>query len=104
MFLLAPPAAALVGPNGVPVATWPPRGPALGGDGLASPRSAASAAVCLTSVSALVQTGPRVYARMAEDGLFPLPGAFAVRPDGSAPPPAVLFQALLAAAACSRAR
>src|SRR5690606_9718750 len=30
-------------------------------------------AALLTSVSALTMSGPRVYAKMAQDGLFPLP-------------------------------
>lgn len=43
----------------------------------------------LTSVSAMVIAGPRVYARMADDGLFP-------RILGGAPTVAILVQALLA--------
>ena len=49
----------------------------------------------LTSVSALVQAGPRVYARMAADGLFPFPRLFG-RED--VPPAAVWLQVALAVA------
>ena len=95
-FLLAPPASAAAGaPDVAAVAAWH-----LGGGLL---EAAVRGLICLglvTSVSALVQTGPRVYAAMAADGLFPRPRAFAVRPDGAAPPAAVLVQAVLAAAAC----
>ena len=45
-----------------------------------------------TSISAMVMAGPRVYARMAEDGLFPR--IFAVR--GDVPAAAVVLQLTLA--------
>ena len=95
-FVLAPPAAAASGAGDVAAVA----ARAIGGGRL---EAAVRAVICLgllTSVSALVQTGPRVYAAMAADGLFPAPGAFRTRPDGSAPPAAVLAQAALAAAAC----
>lgn len=50
-----------------------------------------------TSVSALVMTGPRVYARMAEDGFFPSLFRFVDRP----PVFAIWFQAILAIIAIS---
>ncbi len=53
-----------------------------------------------TSLSALVQTGPRVYAAMAADGLFPLPELFRLKRDGSAPAAAVVLQAVLIAWLC----
>lgn len=46
----------------------------------------------VTSVSALTMSGPRVYAKMAADGLFPLP----VPAAGKAPWAAMLLQAVLA--------
>lgn len=49
----------------------------------------------LTSVSALVMTGPRVYAKMADDGFFPSWFSFSDRP----PVKAIWFQAALAIAA-----
>jgi APA family basic amino acid/polyamine antiporter len=55
----------------------------------------------LTSLSALVQTGPRVYAAMAADGLFPLPRTFRPAADGAAPAAAVILQAGLAAGLCA---
>ncbi|MCP5071272.1 MAG: amino acid permease, partial [bacterium] len=48
----------------------------------------------LTSISAMMMAGPRVYARMAEDGLFP--GLFAFR--GDTPMLAVALQSVLAIA------
>jgi APA family basic amino acid/polyamine antiporter len=50
-----------------------------------------------TSVSALVMTGPRVYAKMADDGLFPSWFRFVDRP----PVEAIWFQAALAVVAIS---
>lgn len=50
-----------------------------------------------TSVSALVMTGPRVYAKMADDGFFPSWFSFEDKP----PVSAIWFQALLAAVAIS---
>jgi len=50
-----------------------------------------------TSVSALVMTGPRVYAKMAEDGFFPTWFCFEDRP----PTGAIWFQAALAIVAIS---
>ncbi|NNJ27431.1 APC family permease [Alienimonas chondri] len=72
----------------------------LGGGSL---EFAVRAVICLgllTSLSALIQTGPRVYATMAADGLFPLPKLFQLRPDGAAPASAVLLQAALIAGLC----
>ena len=45
-----------------------------------------------TSVSALVMTGPRVYAKMADDGFFPSRFCF----EGAPPVRAIWFQAILA--------
>jgi APA family basic amino acid/polyamine antiporter len=45
-----------------------------------------------TSVSALVMTGPRVYAKMADDGFLPQRFCF----EGAPPVRAIWFQALLA--------
>ena len=67
----------------------------LGGVGLETAVRAVIALALLTSVSALVQTGPRVYARMAADGLFPAAGLFG-RED--VPPAAVWLQVTLAVA------
>lgn len=50
-----------------------------------------------TSVSALVMTGPRVYAKMADDGFFPAWFRFEDRP----PVHAIWFQAVLATIAIS---
>src|SRR5690606_16667445 len=49
-------------------------------------------AAMLTSVSALTMSGPRVYAKMAKDGLFPLPAWM----EGETPWGAILLQAVLA--------
>ena len=67
---------------------------ALGGEWLARATSAVVALALLTSISAMMMAGPRVYARMADDGLFPGLG----RPRGNAPVVAVAVQSLLAIA------
>ncbi|MFH5802839.1 APC family permease [Alienimonas sp. DA493] len=72
----------------------------LGGNRLELAVRAVISVGLLTSLSALVQTGPRVYAKMAADGLFPLPSLFRLREDGSAPPSAVVLQAVLIAGLC----
>ena len=95
-FLFAPPASEIAGAGDAAAVA----ARSIGGDRLEAAVRGLICAGLLTSVSALVQTGPRVYAAMAADGLFPLPRTFAVRPGGSAPPAAVLAQAILAAAAC----
>ncbi len=51
----------------------------------------------MTSVSAMVMTGPRVYAKMADDGFLPRVFCFAGRP----PVPAIMLQAVLAIIAIS---
>jgi APA family basic amino acid/polyamine antiporter len=50
---------------------------ALGGTTLRRMVSVLVALALLTSISSMVMAGPRVYARMAEDGLFPRRFAFA---------------------------
>lgn len=66
---------------------------ALGGEPLAVIVRVIIALALLTSVSAMVMAGPRVYARMAEDGMFP--ALFRMRSD--APGTAVILQVILAA-------
>lgn len=50
----------------------------------------------VTSVSAMVMTGPRVYAQMAEDGLFPRSFGFAANAESETPRLAIVLQAILA--------
>jgi len=88
VFLYAAPIEAVMGKAEIGVVA----AEALGGDGW---RNAMSVLVCLalfTSISSMVMTGPRVYARMAEDGLFP--GAFTS--NNGVPRNAVIFQAAFA--------
>ena len=95
-FVLAPPAAAIAGEQDVAATA----ARFLGGANL---ELAVRAVICvglLTSLSALIQTGPRVYATMAADSLFPRPRWFRLNDHGAAPAPAVLLQAGLAAAVC----
>jgi len=95
-FTLAPPKEAIDGQEDVAAI-------AAGVLGGAKLELAVRAVICvglLTSLSALVQTGPRVYAVMAADGLFPRPKVFRLNENGSAPPAAILLQAGLAAALC----
>ncbi|QDT14821.1 APC family permease [Alienimonas californiensis] len=96
VFVFAPPIERVAGQNDVAAVA----ARFLGGGQL---EFAVRAVICIglvTSLSALVQTGPRVYAKMAADGLFPLPKLFRLREDGSAPPSTVLLQAALVAALC----
>ncbi len=65
---------------------------ALGGTGLRRSVSALVALALFTSISAMVMAGPRVYARMAEDGLFPR----VFKPGGEVPGKAVALQVGLA--------
>jgi APA family basic amino acid/polyamine antiporter len=65
---------------------------ALGGDLLALVVRLIIVVALLTSVSAMVMAGPRVYACMAEDGVFPA----LFRSQGDTPSAAVALQVLLA--------
>lgn len=68
---------------------------ALGGDSLSTAVRLVIAISLFTSVSALVMTGPRVYAKMADDGCLPRWFRFENRP----PVQAIWFQAIIAAIA-----
>jgi APA family basic amino acid/polyamine antiporter len=83
-FVLAPPSAVIVGQADVAAraAQW------IGGDGFASLIRVIIVLALFTSVLSMMMAGPRVYGRMAEDGL--LPSVFIVRPDRTWP--AVLLQ------------
>ena len=65
---------------------------AVGGTAMASAVRAVVALALFTSVSAMVMVGPRVYAKMADDGLFP---SF-LRFEGETPVAAILLQGTLA--------
>jgi APA family basic amino acid/polyamine antiporter len=65
---------------------------ALGGEPLAFAVRVIIVIALLTSVSAMVMSGPRVYARMAEDGV--LPALF--RAEGETPRAAIALQVVLA--------
>ncbi len=67
---------------------------AIGGDALASGVRLIIALALLSSVLSMVMAGPRVYARMADDGL--LPGS--LRFSGRTPLASILMQAVLAIA------
>lgn len=87
IFLAAAPASALAGQMEVGRIA----AEALGGRGLADLVTALIALALVTSVSSMIMTGPRVYARMAQDGYLPrwLAG-------GQGPPrAAILFQTVL---------
>ena len=66
---------------------------AIGGDSMATAVRMVVALALFTSVSAMVMIGPRVYAKMADDGLFPPALRFA----GETPAAAILLQGTLAA-------
>lgn len=88
VFLAAAPAAELAGTYEVGAVA----AEALGGPALAQAVRGLVALALFTSLSSLVMLGPRVYARMAEDGLFPR--LFRYR--GRAPAAAVALQGGLA--------
>ncbi len=88
VFLLAPPIAHVAHREDVAAVA----AVAVGGEAMADAVRFLIALALLTSVSAMVMAGPRVYARMAEDGLFPQ----ALRLRGEAPTAAVVMQGVLA--------
>jgi len=65
---------------------------AIGGAGLRTAVSGIVALALFTSISSMVMVGPRVYARMADDGVFPR----ALRFDGDVPSRAIFLQVALA--------
>lgn len=67
VFLFGPPAEAIAGQADVARIT----AMHLGGPGFAEFTSALIAIALLTSISAMIMAGPRVYAKMAEDGYLP---------------------------------
>jgi APA family basic amino acid/polyamine antiporter len=67
VFLYSAPAQALAGKAEVGAIA----AEAIGGTGLRQAVSVLVALALFTSISSMVMAGPRVYARMAEDGLFP---------------------------------
>ena len=88
MFVHAPPSELVVGQPDVAVIA----AQALGGETLVFGVRAMIALALLTSVSAMILAGPRVYARMAEDGVFPRFLKF----QESTPKVAIAIQAMLA--------
>ncbi|MCP5145204.1 MAG: APC family permease [Gammaproteobacteria bacterium] len=85
VFVLVPPAAVV---HGVPDVATAAAG-FIGGAWLANAVRLVIAIALFTSVSAMLIAGPRVYARMAEDGMLPAVFRFGHR----APVTAILFQA-----------
>lgn len=64
---------------------------ALGGENVATAVSALISLALVTSVSSMVMTGPRVYAKMAEDGYLPQ----LLTPDGGPPRGGLTLQLLV---------
>lgn len=89
VFVLAPPFEAVAGEQDVAAIA----ARTLGGEPLAAAIRLLIALALFTSVSAMVMAGPRVYAKMAEDGLFPR----LFRSRDGAPTAAVALQGALAA-------
>src|SRR5262245_66465538 len=89
VFLLSAPAAALAGRADVAAVA----ASALGGAPLRRAVSALVSLALLGSISAMMIAGPRVYARMAEDGLLPRP----LGRTQAVPPPRVALRVLPAA-------
>jgi len=69
---------------------------ALGGEGLAKAVRIAISIALLTSISSMIVAGPRVYAQMARDGVFP--PWLADRGTDTPPTKSIVLQTLLAAA------
>ncbi len=95
VFLYAPPPGSVAGRPEVAVsAAW-----VLGGEGLAIAMRALVALALLTSVSSMIVAGPRVYARMARDGVLPavLAGGAPRAGTDDVPRAAIVLQAALAA-------
>jgi APA family basic amino acid/polyamine antiporter len=88
-FVYLPPFDVVVGKADVAAAA----AQAIGGAPAALGIRAVTVVALITSVFSLVMAGPRVYARMAEDGVFPQFFRFG---GGSAPTAAIAAQALLA--------
>lgn len=90
IFLFAPAPEAIAGRQDVAAIAVD----ALAGDTLAGAMRALIALALLTSISAMVMAGPRVYAQMAEDGLMPRLLRFGAQVPGRA----IAAQAVLAVA------
>ena len=88
VFVLAPSMGAVAGQEDVAAVA----AETIGGAAMASAVRAVVALALFTSVSAMVMIGPRVYAKMADDGLFP---SF-LRFEGETPVAAILLQGTLA--------
>lgn len=91
VFVFAPPTAQIVDPDQIKqVATTAAKW--IGGDSFSLFVRTVIVVSLLTSVSAFVMSGPRVYAKMAEDGFFPAWFRFENQP----PVVAIWFQAIMA--------
>lgn len=90
VFLYAAPVSALAGKANIGAIA----AEALGGVGLRRAVTGIVALALFTSISSMVMAGPRVYAKMAEDGLFPR----LFRSDGEVPRAAIAAQTLAAIA------
>jgi len=88
VFLYAAPVDAIAGRPDIAVVA----AVAIGGPALGAAVSLLVALALFTSISSMVMAGPRVYARMAEDGVFP----GWLRVGDAVPVPAVLFQGVAA--------
>ena len=88
IFLLAPPADAIAFQEDVAARA----ALAIGGESLALVVRALISLALLTSVTAMIMIGPRVYAKMADDGLFPQ----WLKLEGEVPGAAIALQAVLA--------
>ncbi len=88
VFVLLPPFDAVAGREDVAVAA----ARVLGGEGLVRALRVLVALALFTSVSAMIMVGPRVYAKMADEGLMPRFLSF----KGETPLVAVVMQAALA--------
>ena len=91
IFVLSAPPSQITDPNNISQVAATAAA-AIGGDFFSTLVRIVIVVSLFTSVSALVMTGPRVYAKMADDGFFPKCFSFFDRP----PVHAIWFQAALA--------
>jgi APA family basic amino acid/polyamine antiporter len=90
VFVLVPPFASVVSREDIAAIA----AEAVGGTPMSTVVRLVIVLALFTSVSAMVMVGPRVYAKMADDGLFPP----ALRLKGETPTAAVVLQGVLAVA------
>ena len=94
IFVYTPPASFIAGKSDVAAAS----AEVLGGQTMAAATRLLVGLALASSISSMVMVAPRVYAKMAEDGLFP--AWFSLEPDNAPPRAAIGLQVALASIVC----